>query len=104
MATLGDDSDPTTGGGDTDAPPATEPSVAPSRSVNWPVPPPEGFTADDLDRIPDLPPHTELIDESLVFVSPRKLFHMLVLSMLDFELRRSAPDHLRVRREISTST
>ena len=47
------------------APPATEPSVASSQSVNWPVPPPEGFTADDLDRIPDLPPHTELIDGSL---------------------------------------
>ncbi|GAB7031569.1 Uma2 family endonuclease [Streptomyces sp. NPDC021749] len=29
---------------------------------NYPVPPPGGWTADDLDRLPDLPPHTELID------------------------------------------
>lgn len=31
----------------------------------WPVPPEGGWTADDLDRIPGLPPHTELIDGSL---------------------------------------
>ncbi len=33
----------------------------------WYVPPEEGFHAEDLDRIPELPPHTELIDGSLVF-------------------------------------
>lgn len=103
MATLGDDNDPTTKGSDMSAPPATEPQVASSPKVNWPVPPPEGFTADDLDRIPDLPPHTELIDGSLVLVSPQKLFHMLVISMLDVELRRRAPEHLRVRREMTVT-
>lgn len=67
----------------------------------WPVPPPGGFTADDLDRIPDLPPHTELIDGSLIFVSPQKVFHTLAMYLLEHQLRRSAPAELRVRREMS---
>ncbi|MEV6103299.1 Uma2 family endonuclease [Streptomyces sp. NPDC051940] len=67
----------------------------------WAIPPRGGFTAADLDRIPDLPPHTELIDGSLVFVSPQRSFHMLAMSMLETALRTLAPDHLRVRREMS---
>lgn len=47
-----------------------------------PMPPQDGYTADDLDRIPDLPPHTELIDGNLVLVSPQKLFHMLMVDLL----------------------
>jgi hypothetical protein len=51
-------------------------SVAPKASEpSWPMPPEGGWTADDLDRLPNLPPHTELIDGSLVFVSPQTLFH-----------------------------
>lgn len=76
--------------------PATRPE-----GVVWPVPPPDGYTADDLDRIPDLPPHTELIDGSLVFVSPQKLFHMKVIRLLDRRLETNMPDHLRVRREMT---
>lgn len=67
----------------------------------WLPPPPDGFTADDLDRLSDLPPHTELIDGSLVFASPQKLFHMLVLRLLEWGLQREAPQHLRVRREMT---
>lgn len=67
----------------------------------WAFPPPGGFTADDLDRIPDLPPHTELIDGSLVFVSPQKSFHTLVLDVLVLALRAQCPQSLRVRREMS---
>ncbi|MCM2425971.1 Uma2 family endonuclease [Streptomyces sp. RKAG337] len=67
----------------------------------WAFPPAGGFTADDLDRIPDLPPHTELIDGSLVFVSPQKSFHTLALYMLEHGLRRSVPESLRVRREMT---
>ena len=67
----------------------------------WPLPPPGGYTAEDLDRIPDLPPHTELIDGSLVFVSPQKVFHTLALYLLEQGLRRTAPENLRVRREMS---
>jgi len=67
----------------------------------WVFPPPGGFTADDLDRIPDLPPHTELIDGSLVFVSPQRSFHTLVMDLLVPALRSLAPDALRVRREMT---
>ncbi|MBD0739479.1 Uma2 family endonuclease [Streptomyces sp. CBMA29] len=68
---------------------------------DWVFPPPGGFTADDLDRIPELPPHTELIDGSLVFVSPQKYFHALVISLLEFALRAQAPAEFRVGREMT---
>lgn len=67
----------------------------------WAFPPPGGFTADDLDRIPDLPPHTELIDGSLVFVSPQKYFHSLAVDLLISALRQAAPKSLRVCREMT---
>jgi Uma2 family endonuclease len=70
-------------------------------AVEWHRPPPEGYTAEDLDRIPDLPPHTELIDGSLVLVSPQKLFHMKAISVFELGLRRCAPGAFRVRREMS---
>jgi len=68
---------------------------------DWVFPPPGGFTADDLDRIPDLPPHTELIDGSLVFVSPQRSFHALAMDLLVYALRSQAPENLRVRREMT---
>ena len=68
---------------------------------DWAVPPPGGFTADVLDRLTELPPHTELIDGSLVFVSAQAAFHTLVLDILVNGLRRTAPKDLRVRREMS---
>lgn len=52
---------------------SVEPEVPEPR---WAVPPEGGWTADDLDTLPNLPPHTELIDGSLVFVGPQTLFHM----------------------------
>ena len=70
-------------------------------AYQWPMPPPDGFTAADLDRIPDLPPHTELIDGSLVFASPQRLFHMRAITLLENVLRRLAPKDLRVRREMT---
>ncbi|WP_442778017.1 hypothetical protein [Streptomyces echiniscabiei] len=36
---------------------------------------------DDLFTLPDLPPHTELIDGSLVFVSPRRRFHAKMIEI-----------------------
>lgn len=69
--------------------------------IKLPLPPPGGFTAEDLDRIPGLPAHTELIDGSLVFVSPQKRFHTLALYLLEGALRRTVPRDLRVRREMS---
>jgi Uma2 family endonuclease len=68
---------------------------------DWVFPPPQGFTAADLDRLPDLPPHTELIDGSLVFVSPQSSFHTLVMDLLVTGLRRRAPKGIRVRREMT---
>ncbi|MFD6287744.1 Uma2 family endonuclease [Streptomyces sp. NPDC060205] len=66
-----------------------------------PVPPPEGWTADDLDRIPDLPSHTELIDGSLVHRSPQTRFHSRCLRLLEYGLLSWAPDHLDVYREFT---
>jgi Uma2 family endonuclease len=74
-------------------------SVAPY--PEWVIPPVGGFVAEDLDRFPDLPPHTELIDGSLVFVSPQASFHMRVLRVLETALWACVPAHLAVQREMS---
>ncbi|NGN70198.1 Uma2 family endonuclease [Streptomyces sp. A7024] len=67
----------------------------------WPTPPPDGWTADDLDTLPDLPPHTELIDGSLVFVSPQTKFHLRTIRVLDNGLLRTVPADLEVLREFT---
>lgn len=69
----------------------------------WYVPPEQGFRAEDLDRIPELPPHTELIDGSLVFASPQSNFHMLTISLLEMVLRQLLPPGWRVRREMTVT-
>ncbi|BCL28198.1 Uma2 family endonuclease [Streptomyces aurantiacus] len=66
-----------------------------------PIPPAEGWTADDLDRIPDLRPHTELIDGGLVFRTPQTRFHSRTLSLLEHALLDRVPDHLDVYREFT---
>ncbi|MFE0420913.1 Uma2 family endonuclease [Streptomyces sp. NPDC058953] len=66
----------------------------------WPMPPQDGYTVDDFFSL-DLPPHTEMIDGSLVFVSPQRKFHSLAMYLLELGLRRSIPEHLRVRREMA---
>ncbi|GAA1153011.1 Uma2 family endonuclease [Streptomyces hebeiensis] len=75
-----------------------EPQAPGSR---WPVPPRGGWTADDLDQLPDLPPHTELIDGSLVFVSPQTLFHTRAVSFFEWQLQSVVPDDLEVVREFT---
>jgi len=67
----------------------------------WPRPPEGGWTADDLDELPNLPPHTELIDGSLVFVSPQTNFHSRAISLLDYTLLGQVPDELDVIREMT---
>jgi Uma2 family endonuclease len=69
----------------------------------WFVPPAEGFTAEDLDRIPELPRHTELIDGGLVFVSPQASFHALSVEAVVYGMRRTIPADLRVRREMTVT-
>ncbi|MFI5758312.1 Uma2 family endonuclease [Streptomyces sp. NPDC051569] len=68
---------------------------------SWPVRPVGGWTADDLDRPPNLPPHTELIDGSLVFVSPQTLFHTRAVSFFEWQLQSLAPADLEVVREFT---
>lgn len=70
-------------------------------AYRWPIPPAEGWTADDLDRIPGLPPHTELIDGSLVFMSPQTRFHSRTMRLLDNALLDQAPEYLDVDREMT---
>lgn len=69
----------------------------------WLLPPPEGFKAEDLDHLPQLPSHAELIDGSIILVSPQADFHMLTVSLLESALRRQLPDGLRVRREMTVT-
>ncbi|MFI9270295.1 Uma2 family endonuclease [Kitasatospora sp. NPDC052896] len=64
-------------------------SVAPH--PEWPTPPIGGWTAEDLDRLPNLPPHTELIDGSLVFVSPQTIFHSWAMNLLRNGLASAVP-------------
>ncbi|MBQ0986039.1 Uma2 family endonuclease [Streptomyces sp. F63] len=76
-------------------------SVEPQRQHHWPQPPPGGYTADDLDRLPDLPPHTELIDGSLVFMSPQTVFHTRTMRLLENGILRTAPEDLETMREVT---
>ncbi|MFF8934909.1 Uma2 family endonuclease [Streptomyces paradoxus] len=77
-------------------------SVAPKASKpTWPTPPEGGWTADDLDRLPNLPPHTELIDGSLVFVSPQTIFHERAIDFFKWQLQSLAPADLEVFREFT---
>ncbi|BAJ30902.1 MULTISPECIES: Uma2 family endonuclease [Kitasatospora] len=76
-------------------------SVDPDPYPDWLRPPVGGYTADDLDRLPDLPPHTELIDGSLVFVSPQMRFHMRVMRALEYALITAVPPGWEVLREMS---
>ncbi|WP_235036548.1 Uma2 family endonuclease [Actinomadura sp. K4S16] len=68
---------------------------------DWVIPPPDGFTADDFLRMRGLPRHTELIDGSLVFVSPQRKWHVRVINLLRDELNRQAPAALCADREMT---
>ncbi|MFH8474781.1 Uma2 family endonuclease [Streptomyces sp. NPDC018000] len=70
-------------------------------SSRWPVPPQDGYTVDDLFTLPDLPPHTELIDGSLVFVSPQRRFHAKMIGLLMIGLRATIPSSLKAEREMT---
>ncbi|MET9975393.1 Uma2 family endonuclease [Streptomyces microflavus] len=72
-----------------------------SATGRYPVPPPEGWIAEDLDRLAGLPRHTELIDGVLVFRSPQRKFHARTLRLLENSILRQLPDDLDVFREFS---
>ncbi|MGA5197672.1 Uma2 family endonuclease [Streptomyces exfoliatus] len=82
------------------AEPTTRPQ-AEGGAKQWPQPPQDGWTVDDLHTLPDLPPHTEMIDGSLVFVSPQRRFHSAMIFLLRMGLRASAPPDLRVDSEMA---
>ncbi|MGC9409610.1 Uma2 family endonuclease [Streptomyces sp. DZ1-3] len=63
---------------------------------DWPDPPAGGWTADDLDRLPNLPPHTQLIDAGLVFPCPQSIFHERATSFFGRQLAVAAPQGLDV--------
>lgn len=62
----------------------------------WVIPPPEGFEAEDLDHLPGLPNHSELIDGSLVFFAPQTVIHCRALMLFHSALERTVPDDLLV--------
>ncbi|MGX8908070.1 Uma2 family endonuclease [Streptomyces netropsis] len=70
---------------------------------DWMIPPrPEGWFAEDLDRLPEAPRHTELIDGALVFMmSPQRWWHGEIITDLTLALRAQAPAGLRVCREMT---
>lgn len=59
----------------------------------WLYPPRDsGWEADDLDAVPGLPRHTELIDGALIFmVSPQRSWHDRVIRRLTSALEDQAP-------------
>ncbi|MCK2216683.1 Uma2 family endonuclease [Actinomadura sp. ATCC 31491] len=67
----------------------------------WIFPPARGYLAEDLDHLPDLPAHTELIDGSLVFVDPQRHFHHCVVHRLHIELEEFLPPGHEVIQEMS---
>ncbi|WPW29376.1 Uma2 family endonuclease [Streptomyces atratus] len=60
-----------------------------------------GYTVDDLFTLPELPPHTELLDGSLVFASPQQIFHSTMVDLLVTGIRRATPPKLKVRRDMT---
>lgn len=70
---------------------------------DWMRPPrAEGWFAEDLDRLPEAPRHTELIDGALVFVlSPQRWWHGEIVTDLTLALRAQAPAGFRVGREMT---
>ncbi|MEU8814531.1 Uma2 family endonuclease [Actinoplanes sp. NPDC048796] len=69
----------------------------------WMRPPrPEGWYADDLDRLPEAPRHTELIDGALVFMmSPQRIWHARMITALVNALTNQVPEGIAVDREIT---
>lgn len=62
----------------------------------------KGWFAEDLDRLPKAPRHTELIDGALVFMmAPQRRRHGRVISRLTAALEHQAPDGIEVEREIT---
>ncbi|MFE5871997.1 Uma2 family endonuclease [Streptomyces roseifaciens] len=70
---------------------------------DWMRPPRlEGWFAEDLDRLPEAPRHTELIDGALVFrLSPQRSRHGRLVTMLTVALMKQAPADVAIGREMT---
>ncbi|GAA3052090.1 Uma2 family endonuclease [Streptomyces olivoverticillatus] len=70
---------------------------------DWMRPPrEEGWLAEDLDRLPEAPRHTELIDGALVFMmSPQRSWHGRLVTTLTTTLMEQAPDGIEIEREMT---
>ncbi|PRX99056.1 Uma2 family endonuclease [Allonocardiopsis opalescens] len=69
---------------------------------DWFFPPPGGWTAEDLDRLPpEAPDHIELIDGALVVMSPHRTFHSRVMWRLAAALDAAAPVGVGVDIEVT---
>lgn len=70
---------------------------------DWTRPPrAEGWLAEDLDRLPEAPRHTELLDGALVFrVSPQRSRHGRLVTSLTVALMNQAPSRVEVEREMT---
>jgi Uma2 family endonuclease len=70
---------------------------------DWMRPPrAEGWFAEDLDRLPEAPRHTELIDGALVFMmSAQRSWHARVVTGLTVQLMGQVPDDIEVERDMT---
>lgn len=70
---------------------------------DWMRPPRmEGWFAEDLDRLPEAPRHTELIDGALVFMmSPQRWWHGRLVTALTAALMNQVPDGFEVERQMT---
>lgn len=70
---------------------------------DWMRPPrAEGWFADDLDRLPEAPRHTELIDGALVFMmSPQRSWRGRLVTALTVALAEQAPEGTEIEREMT---
>ncbi|MFJ8753523.1 Uma2 family endonuclease [Streptomyces sp. NPDC102441] len=71
-----------------------------SQSSRWPAPQ-DGYTVDALWALPDLPPHTELLDGDLILACPQRLFHSTMVDLLVTGLRHHTPLELKTRRHVT---
>lgn len=68
----------------------------------WFIPPPEGWTADDLDRLPvAAPAHIELLDGALIVAGPRRSFHARVTMRLGAAFDSAAPTGVMVETQMT---
>ncbi|GAB2484869.1 Uma2 family endonuclease [Nocardiopsis aegyptia] len=67
----------------------------------WFTPPPGGWTADDMDKLPPGAPRMELIDGALILLSPQTRFHSKVMLRLAHALEEAVPRGVDVLQEMT---